>query len=332
MNDDATVFRHWRLLRILAARRLGMAVRDLARELVVVEKTIRRDLDQLQRLGFPLTCTEGARGRKVWRISHLEDCPPLQFTFDEVVALYLARLFLEPLAGTEIWQAAHRALQKIRATLSEDALAHLHKLLSVYHFTTAGLSNYSRKAEIINTLSLAIEDCKTVRLIYESQQSAAPTPREVNPYKLVRYKGSLYLFGFALKHNEVRSYKVDRIEAAEMGSSTFQRPADFQVSSDLTGWFGMYHGDDDVTVVVKFLPPAARYVQDSRRHPSEVWTKQRDGSLLVRFQLSSTVEIRSWVLGFGANAVILEPESLRQSVAEELKQLLEAYQEPKQQV
>ena len=329
MYDDVPVVRHWRLLRILAARRLGMTVRDLAQELGVDEKTIRRDLERLKALGFPLTYTEGAHGRKVWRVTHLEDCPPLQFTFDEAVALYLAHLFLEPMAGTELWQAAHRALQKIRATLTEDALGHLEKLLSVYHFTTSGLSNYARKAEIINTLSLAIEDCRMIRLTYESQQSAAPTPREVHPYKLVRYKGSLYLFAWALQHKEVRSYKVDRIEAAAMSSSTFQRPADFQISSDLTGLFGMFSGEEDVTVVVKFLPPAARYVLDAVRHPSEVVTKQRDGSLLARYQVSSTVEIRSWVLGFGANAVILEPESLRQSVADELEQLLAAYRKPK---
>ena len=240
MLDDVPVIRHWRLLRILAARRLGMTVRDLAWELTVDEKTIRRDLDRLQGLGFPLTHTEEARGRKVWRITHLEDCPPLQFTFDEAVALYLAHLFLEPMAGTELWQAAHRALQKIRATLSEDALAHLEKLLAVYHFTTAGLTNYARKAEIINTLSLAIEDCRVTRLTYESQQSAAPSPRDVHPYKLVRYKGSLYLFALAPEHKEVRRYKVDRIEACEMRSTSFPRPADFKVSSDLTGWFGMY--------------------------------------------------------------------------------------------
>jgi predicted DNA-binding transcriptional regulator YafY len=326
MNEDVPVVRHWRLLRILTARRFGMAVRGLAQELEVDEKTIRRDLERLRGLGFPLTCTRGARAKKLWRAPRPEDCPPLHFTFDEVVALYLARLFLEPLAGTELWQAAQRALQKIRATLSEDALAHLEKLLSVYHFTTSGLSNYARKAEIINTLSLAIEDRRVVRLRYESQRSTVPTPRAVHPYKLVRYKGSLYLFAWAPEHSEVRNYKVDRIESAEMGLDTFDRPADFEVPSDLTGWFGMYRGDDDITVVVKFTPSAARYVRDSPRHPSEVWTKLRDGSLVVRFRLSSTVEIRSWVLGFGANAVILEPESLRRSVAEELGQLMEAYQ------
>ena len=60
--------------------------------------------------------------------------------------------------------------------------------------------------------------------------------------------------------------------------------------------------------------------------PTRELTDEPDGSLLARFQLSSTVEIKSWVLSFGGTAVILEPESLRTAVAEELERLLKVYQ------
>ena len=79
-------------------------------------------------------------------------------------------------------------------------------------------------------------------------------------------------------------------------------------------------------MVVKFLPAAARYVQESNWHQSQALTKERDGSLLARFQLSSTVEIKSWVLSFGANAVVIEPEELRLAIAAELEQLIKVYQ------
>jgi predicted DNA-binding transcriptional regulator YafY len=79
-------------------------------------------------------------------------------------------------------------------------------------------------------------------------------------------------------------------------------------------------------VVVKFLPAAARFVQESNWHHSQSFTKERDGSLLARFQLSSTVEIKSWVLSFGANAIVIEPEQLRLAIARELEQLIKVYQ------
>jgi WYL domain len=50
--------------------------------------------------------------------------------------------------------------------------------------------------------------------------------------------------------------------------------------------------------------------------------------MTVRFRLSNPVELKSWVLGFGANANVLEPESLRDEIAAEPEQLLKAYRAP----
>jgi predicted DNA-binding transcriptional regulator YafY len=123
----------------------------------------------------------------------------------------------------------------------------------------------------------------------------------------------------------VRHYKVNRIESLVIESLKFERPREFDVAEHLKRSFGIHGGDDDVTVVVRFHPSAARYVQESHWHPSQVLTKQRDASVLARFQLSSTVEIKSWVLSFGASAVVVEPAALRDEIARELAQLTELY-------
>jgi len=327
MSDDVPVYRHWILLRTLGARRHGLTVREMAREMDVAEKTIRRDLALFQRLGFPLMETNGERGRKTWRLAGGGSAPPLQFTFDEAVVLYLARPFLEPLAGTQLWQAAHSALRKIRATLDERAIAYLEQFPQLFHCTTFGLGNYSKKAGIIDDLTFAAEERKSVHITYRSQQATEPATRDVYPYSLVRHKGWLYLMAFDPRHDQVRRYKLDRIESVEISSFTFQRPADFDVSACLAGSFGIYDGDGDVTVVVRFLPAAVRYVLESKWHASQVSTRQRDGSLLAQFQLTTTVEIKGWILSFGGNAIVLEPDSLRAEIAGELERLLKAYHE-----
>jgi predicted DNA-binding transcriptional regulator YafY len=118
---------------------------------------------------------------------------------------------------------------------------------------------------------------------------------------------------------------VNRIEAADITPFVFQKSADFDLSTYLAESFGIFGGSDDITVVVKFLPAAARYVLESGWHASQVLSRQRDGSVLARFQLSSTVEIKSWVLNFGASAVVLEPEALRTEISAELEQLTKMY-------
>ena len=106
MHDHASIERQWILLHMLSARRFGISVRDMAHETRVAEKTIRRDLKLFQRHCFPLRETNGERGRKTWRLPHADNVPPLAFALDEAIVFYLARPFLEPLAGTQLWEAA----------------------------------------------------------------------------------------------------------------------------------------------------------------------------------------------------------------------------------
>jgi predicted DNA-binding transcriptional regulator YafY len=327
MLDEVRLMRQWRLLRILGTRHFGVTLREMARETGVSEKTIGRDLDTFVALGFPLEEKSGDHGRKTWKLTAGWGQPPLAFTFDEVVVLYLGRRFLEPLAGTELWQAANSAMKKIRATLSKPALEYIERFPQLFHCTTAGCGNYEKKAEIIDDLTRAAEDRNAVHIAYQSQQATEPATRDVYPYCLVRHKGALYLDAFAPEHEKVRRYKIDRIESVEVSNFTFTPPRDFDVQKHLAGSFGIYDGDGDVTVVVKFAPVVARYVRESTRHHSLVLSSQRDGSLVARFTLTTTVEIKSWIRSFGPHAVVLEPEELRAEIVRELEQLLQLYHE-----
>ena len=95
MPDIPPLIRQWTILRSLAARHHGVTVREMAQEMGVVQKTIRRDLDLFRSVGFPLEEVVGERGKKTWRMVHDFRQPPLSFTFEEAVALYLGRRFLE---------------------------------------------------------------------------------------------------------------------------------------------------------------------------------------------------------------------------------------------
>ena len=161
MTDDPSLTRQLMLIRTLCARRLGATVKELAREMGVTEKTIRRDFARLTRAGFVMVESTGDHGRKTWVLTNDGKLPPLTFTFDEAAALYLARPFLEPLAGTNLWQAAHSALCKVRATLSKSAREYLDEFPKLFHSTTNGFGNYSSKSDIIDELAIAIEDLST---------------------------------------------------------------------------------------------------------------------------------------------------------------------------
>jgi predicted DNA-binding transcriptional regulator YafY len=69
----------------------------------------------------------------------------------------------------------------------------------------------------------------------------------------------------------------------------------------------------------------ARRVAETRWHPSQRLEWGDDGSLVWRGRVAGTHEVRVWILGWGADAEVLEPRSLRDEVAAELRRAAEAY-------
>ena len=151
MSEEPPLVRQWVLLRLLSGRRFGATIKEMAQEMGVSDKTIRRDLETFEQAGFPLQEQIGEFGRKTWRLDGNSQ-PGLAFTFDEAIALYLGRRFLEPLAGTLFWEAAGRAFKKIRATLGPEALNYIERFGPMFHQTTVGASDYSKKADLIDQL------------------------------------------------------------------------------------------------------------------------------------------------------------------------------------
>ena len=105
----------------------------------------------------------------------------------------------------------------------------------------------------------------------------------------------------------------------------FTRPDDFDLHEHLAKSFGVFHGDGNVHVRIRFAPTVARYVQESNWHPSQEITPQEDGSLLAEFDLDGTEEIKRWVLSFGRYAEVLEPEVLREGIVLEAEAMLREY-------
>jgi len=325
MSDQSPLLRQWLLLRSLCARRQGMTVKEMAAEQGVSEKTVRRDLETFQQVGFPLQETVCEHGLKKWRIDPDKNQPGLSFAFDEAIALYLARRFLEPLAGTPFWEAAQRAFRKIRASFGEGALHYIERFGAVFHQTAFGQHDYARKAEILDRLTMAIEDHRAVFITYQSQRATEPVTYDLYPYGLVYHRGALYLVGWAVEHKEIRHWKVDRMEDAEMTQVHFQRSEEFDLRRHLAGSFGVYHGDGEVCIRVRFSKTVARYVSESKWHDSQRLLPQKDGSLVAEFRLSNTKEIKRWILSFGQHAVVLGPEHLANELLHEATEMLRAY-------
>lgn len=328
MRDETCLRRQWALLRALTSRRLGLSIREMADEVGVTPRTIRRDLEVFRSVGFPLEEAVGEFGRKAWTIKPGRDQPPLAFTYDEAIALHLGRRMLEPLAGTPFGEAAGDAFRKIRAALGPGALAYLGRFSALFHETGIGHRDYASKSELIEALRFAAEDCKEARVLYRGESDADATRRDVHPYGVVLHRGSLYLVALDAVRGGVKHYKVDRVEDVEVLDRPFARPEGFDLAAHMASAFGVYRDGEPITVAIRFSPGVARYVREARWHESQELAPQADGGVLATFTVSGTEEIKRWVLGFGAKAEVLSPEGLRREVVEELRAMLSTYSGP----
>ncbi len=328
MSEQAALHRQWRILERLAGHGPGLSVDDLARDLEVTPRTIRRDLQTFKAVGLSIRENTARHGRKIYRLERWTAGDQRAFTFDEAFALYLGRQFLQPLTGTLIGMAAESAFAKIRDSLGQSALNYLRRMQHAVHDTPFGFADYTRHADILDALLIGIEDRRVIRLTYQSQRAARPSSYSIHPYRLTRYQGSLYLIGRKAAEPGIRTWRVDRIAVAEPDETRFMVPADLDLDAHFAGSFGIYDGDQPCTVRIWIAAARARYVQEKHWHSSQRLDPLPDGSLTITFDLTSTVEVKSWLLGFGRDAELLEPAWLRSELSDEFHELASRYRRP----
>lgn len=318
--------RHPKLLELIALGDGAEDIESLAKALHVSSKTVRRDLNDLRSLGF--TIHEHGDSHSPKKLS-LDGRLLSQFklTYDEAFALMLYRLGNASLEGTVFGQAAASAFAKFDGMIGPVEKEYLRRMMPRVRRNSVG-GDYSKNPDVVEALTLAVEDAKVIAITYRSANRKEPLTYDIEPYGLVEHRGTLYVVGHSERHREIRVWKVDRVTAAEVTRRSFRPPNDFDINEYFGGAFAVVRGDAALNVAIRFTGTAVRYVQEKQMHPSQRVEVQPDGSAIAHFELNSTVEIRSWVLSFGPAAEVLSPESLRQEVRGLIAQMLIRYEQP----
>ena len=98
----------------------------------------------------------------------------------------------------------------------------------------------------------------------------------------------------------MRLFRLDRISHARLVRERFEPPADFDVDDLVSGSWGIWQAEDHDEVVLRFTAAAAARVRQSFWHRSAQLTDLENGGVELRLNVASEVEMRPWVLGWGA--------------------------------
>ncbi len=122
-----------------------------------------------------------------------------------------------------------------------------------------------------------------------------------------------------------------RIRGAEPTGQKFERPDDFDITKYLGNSFRAVRGESDQiwNVRLRFRPEMSGRISEKVWHHTQTLEPQSDGSVIMNLHVSSLIEIRRWVLYWGADCRVLEPEELKIEVRRQAEAISQHMEEAK---
>lgn len=297
--------------------------KELSRPYGCSKRTIERDIERLRDdFGAPVYF-DYARGGYAYSDPTFV-LPAVRLTQGELLAIYLAEQVLQQYTGSPLHQHLSSAFRKVAAYLPEEVSVDISELGATFSFDPGPVRN-SEGAQFFKGLTEAIAAHRTVAIDYFSQYRNALTHRELDPYHITNYRGDWYVSGFCHLRYAVRDFAVTRIRKLEILDKEFKVAADFDREQYLDRQFGIEKGARSQGIALKFSPEQSRWMLEKSWHQSEEKEMQADGSLIMKMHVPVTGELKRWVMSFGKEVEVLEPDELRDIVGKEVQELAETY-------
>lgn len=304
----------------LLRSRPGITVAELAEAFDRSERTIYRWLNELSDdLRMPLGCSGGG-----YYLAESPETRKVNLTPQELLALQLSLRSSPFTAGSPIKEHAELAWRKIRDAAPCERLEMVRKLAAA-HAVTVNSPAAAVRSDVIEVLEEAVNSHCRLAIVYRSQKSDQVKEYTFDPYAIVFRRHSWYVVGFCHEHERVIQLKLARFRHATDTGVRFEPPVDFSIDEHFGLSWEVWAGGEPTTVRVRFSPRVARMIVESRRHPTQAVHSQKDGSVVFEVTVSGIEEIAAWIMGYGRDAQVLEPEHLRLYVAEHARAVADMY-------
>jgi predicted DNA-binding transcriptional regulator YafY len=297
-----------------------LRTREVAEKLGVSEDTAHHYLSELSSNGrLPLT-KEGwywqlAEGAKF-------ELMPMSLNLSEGTALYLAARLLTQVQD-ERNSHVLAALSKLIGAMPGTITPHMHAVVEMARERQRGQQDTSN---IFEALALGWATRRKVRLVYAPPHrktfECRFAPFLLEPSAIGR---TFYAIGYSSPPDELRTFKMERIEFAELTQETFEVPADFDGPALLSRAWGVMYGDEEpIEVRLRFSHWVTKRVKETLWHPSQKIQDTAEGCEWTA-QIGDTLEIENWIRGWGADCEVLAPMELREKMVKEARRLAHMY-------
>ncbi len=319
MSTDTTE-RALRLLGLLQARP-GWTAGELARELRVTTRTVRRDVDRLRQLGYAVEADRGSAGG-YW-LARGRAVPPLLFTEDEAVAVGVGLQRTAALASGPDAEAAVGALTKLDAALPAPLRERLRDLRAFVSHT--GTAAATVPPEVLTRIAGAIRARTRLRFGYPPTRSSDVLERRrVEPYRLVAAERGWYLSAFDLDRDDWRLFRLDRMSDVSASTLGFRPRPD---PPDPVERLGNLPLDGyPYAVVVRIRAPLERLLEWFGPYRAGL-TAIDEHTTELRTGASKAEYVPGWLSDLPFAYTVLGDERVRDAFAASAKRMLAALEE-----
>ncbi|MEO8448426.1 MAG: WYL domain-containing protein [Gemmatimonadota bacterium] len=237
---------------------------------------------------------------------------PMRLTVAELGALELGLSLLGHERPPEELPVLSRARDRLHAALAKlpnDDLSD-----GIRHAGAAATAN----PEALAALRRAYRESRKIRIGYLKADAEEPSNRIISPFGIVFASGNWYLVGRSDGADGIKVYRVDRIVSHEMLDERYEMPESFE-PADLFQNGRAFAATVAERVRIRFAPKAARWVAEREGKPLEA-----DGTFVQELPLADLDWLVRYVMQYGAEAQVLEPEAARSAVRERLLGLLDS--------
>lgn len=322
-------FQKSRLERITTIDRMlkgrGMPpVSEMAKRFNVSCRTIERDLRKLQEeLGVGVIKVSG---NYPFRYSEkTATILPFNINEGELFHFLLGESALRQYRGSPFEKTIKKAYQKIvNYVLDEDLKCDISLLCDTFHFDPGPITVQYDPA-VFKTVLRGLREKQTLKISYFSAYTRKNAIREIDPYHIANRSGDWYVLAFCHLKNTVRMFHIGRIKEAKITEKEFEILSGFDARAHIEKGFGIITDGKKSSVKIKFSPETAVYIKDKEWHQGQTIKKLSDGSVVLSFVTEGLDAVKRWVLSFGSEAVVLEPEQLIEAVVKEGEKIRKLY-------
>ncbi len=310
----------------------GATVSEVTKKLGIARRTFYNLIKSLEYLGFPVYDVKlPLEKEKRWKLdeSYVKklpniNIPDLKLELSEILALHMIKNEAKTYRGTEIEKKIESAFAKLSGFIPTETVKKLTRIRRIFVPMGKLSKDYSGKEGTIDQLTEAMIGQKSCYVVYHSFDRDETVNFAIDPLCFFENEGGLYLFYQSSSFKDIRILAVERIKKLTTTEKDFDYPADFDPEERLNKAFNIV-SDDPIKAKIWFSKDQARYVKERKIADKYEIEDQSDGSIILDIDTSGSWELKRWVLSFGMEAEILEPEDLRQKIADELKTCIKRY-------